>query len=114
MWLVNTGWTGGPYGVGTRMKIAYTRAMIRAALSGALDTSTYEKDARLQPRHPDELSRTCPPDVLNPRSTWANAADYDAQADQARAHVRRQLQDLRHATASSAEVTRRRTRAQCQ
>ena len=39
VWLVNTGWTGGPYGVGTRMKLAHTRAMVRAALAGALDAA---------------------------------------------------------------------------
>jgi phosphoenolpyruvate carboxykinase (ATP) len=79
VWLVNTGWTGGPHGVGTRMKIAYTRAMIRAALSGQLDTVGYQ-------RHPVfniEVPTSCPevPNaVLDPRGTWADTAAYDAQA----------------------------------
>jgi phosphoenolpyruvate carboxykinase (ATP) len=79
VWLVNTGWTGGPYGVGSRMKIAYTRAMITAALTGQLDTVAFE-------RHPIfnlEMPTACPgvPDsVLNPRNTWPDAAQYDEQA----------------------------------
>jgi phosphoenolpyruvate carboxykinase (ATP) len=79
VWLVNTGWTGGPYGVGSRMKIAYTRAMIRAALSGKLDHVGYQ-------RHPVfniEMPTTCvdvPGAVLDPRSTWADKAAYDQQA----------------------------------
>jgi phosphoenolpyruvate carboxykinase (ATP) len=79
VWLVNTGWTGGPYGVGTRMKIAYTRAMIRAALSGALDALVYH-------RHPVfnvDVPTSCPgvPDaVLDPRGTWDDKDAYDAQA----------------------------------
>ena len=79
VWLVNTGWTGGPYGVGTRMKIAYTRAMIRAALSGALDAVAYEKD----PVFNLDIPTSCPDvpaDVLKPRTTWADGAAYDAQA----------------------------------
>ena len=79
VWLVNTGWTGGPYGTGRRMKIAHTRAMIAAALSGALDSVKYEKD----PVFNLEVPTTCPhvpADVLKPRTTWPNAADYDAQA----------------------------------
>jgi phosphoenolpyruvate carboxykinase (ATP) len=65
VWLLNTGWTGGPYGVGTRMKIAYTRAMIRAALSGALDAASYQKDAVFNL----DIPLSCPgvpPEVLNP------------------------------------------------
>ena len=79
VWLINTGWTGGPYGVGARMKIAYTRAIIRAALSGALDQVGYERD----PVFNLEIPTSCPgvpADVLKPRTTWASAADYDRQA----------------------------------
>ena len=79
VWLVNTGWTGGPYGVGQRMKIGYTRAMIRAALSGALDTMSYETD----PIFNLDIPVSCPDvpsGVLRPRSTWADGAAYDAAA----------------------------------
>ena len=79
MWLVNTGWTGGPYGVGKRMKISYTRAMIRAALAGALDAVGYQKD----PVFNLDIPTSCPgvpADVLNPRATWSDAAAYDEQA----------------------------------
>jgi phosphoenolpyruvate carboxykinase (ATP) len=79
VWLVNTGWTGGPYGTGRRMKIAYTRAMIRAALSGALDTVAYERD----PVFNIDVPASCPDvpaDVLKPRQTWSQAAAYDEQA----------------------------------
>ena len=79
VWLVNTGWTGGPYGVGKRMKIGYTRAMITAALSGALDSVAYEKD----PIFNLDIPASCPgvpPAVLKPRNTWADGAGYDQQA----------------------------------
>ncbi len=79
VWLINTGWSGGPYGEGQRMKIAYTRAMIRAALSGALDHVAYQKD----PVFNLDIPASCPgvpSDVLTPRATWANGAAYDAQA----------------------------------
>jgi phosphoenolpyruvate carboxykinase (ATP) len=79
VWLVNTGWTGGPHGVGSRMKIAHTRAMITAALSGALDAVAYDRD----PIFNLDVPSTCPgvpPAVLKPRSTWKDQAAYDAQA----------------------------------
>ncbi|OFV90636.1 MAG: phosphoenolpyruvate carboxykinase (ATP) [Acidobacteria bacterium RIFCSPLOWO2_12_FULL_65_11] len=79
VWLVNTGWTGGPYGTGRRMKIAHTRAMIRAALSGALDTVAYERDKAFNVDVPTSCPDV-PPDVLKPRNTWSNAAQYDEQA----------------------------------
>ena len=79
VWLVNTGWTGGPYGVGTRMKIAYTRAMINAALFGALDGVGYDRD----PIFNLDVPSSCPgvpSEVLTPRNTWADKAAYDDQA----------------------------------
>ena len=80
VWLVNTGWTGGPYGTGSRMKIAHTRAMIRAALAGKLDGVSYERD----PIFGLEVPTACPEvpaDVLVPRRTWSDPAGYDAQAN---------------------------------
>jgi phosphoenolpyruvate carboxykinase (ATP) len=79
VWLVNTGWTGGPYGEGSRMKIAYTRAMITAALEGQLDAVAY----KTHPIFNLDVPVSCPgvPDaVLDPRGTWPDAAKYDAQA----------------------------------
>src|SRR5437762_2470888 len=79
VWLLNTGWTGGGYGTGQRMKIAHTRAMIRAALSGALDTVAYERDDRFNLEVPTSCPDV-PAGVLKPRSTWSDGAAYDAQA----------------------------------
>jgi phosphoenolpyruvate carboxykinase (ATP) len=79
VWLLNTGWTGGPYGVGSRMKIGLTRAMIRAALSGQLDSAACELD----PVFNLEVPLACPgvpSEVLKPRATWAKAEEYDRQA----------------------------------
>jgi phosphoenolpyruvate carboxykinase (ATP) len=78
-WLVNTGWTGGPYGVGSRIKIKYTRAMVDALLNGNLDDVDYDSD----PVFGVLIPRSCPgvpPEVLQPRSTWPDPEDYDAQA----------------------------------
>jgi phosphoenolpyruvate carboxykinase (ATP) len=79
VWLVNTGWTGGAYGVGKRMGITHTRAMIAAALGGRLDQVSYRND----PVFNLDVPATCPgvPDaVLDPRSTWPNPQAYDEQA----------------------------------
>ena len=79
VWLVNTGWTGGPYGVGSRMKIAYTRAMITAALTGQLDEVSYQT----HPIFNLDVPASCPgvPEgVLDPRGTWPDQAKYDEQA----------------------------------
>ena len=79
-WLINTGWSGGAYGVGQRMKIRYTRAMLNAALDGELDDVVYVTDGRFG----FEVPTSCPgvpEDVLQPRGTWADGATYDATAD---------------------------------
>jgi phosphoenolpyruvate carboxykinase (ATP) len=79
VWLVNTGWTGGPYGVGSRMKLGYTRAMVRAALAGQLDDVEYLTDPNFGFDVPSSVPGV-PSDVLQPRETWSDHAAYDAQA----------------------------------
>ena len=79
VWLVNTGWTGGPYGTGSRMKLSLTRAMLRAALSGALDSGRFTKDPVFGFEVPGSVPDV-PNNVLSPRSTWADPAAYDLQA----------------------------------
>jgi len=79
VWLVNTGWTGGPHGVGSRMKLKYTRAIIDAIHSGALDSVATVEDAVFGFRIPTECPGV-PTDVLAPRNTWTNKAAYDNQA----------------------------------
>jgi phosphoenolpyruvate carboxykinase (ATP) len=80
VWLVNTGWTGGPYGTGHRMNLAHTRAMLRAALAGRLVSAAYTPDPVFGVLVPDAVPGV-PSDVLQPRRTWADPAAYDAQAD---------------------------------
>jgi phosphoenolpyruvate carboxykinase (ATP) len=78
-WLVNTGWSGGGYGVGKRLKISFTRAMVRAALSGVLDDVPTVTDPIFGVGIPKAVPDV-PEDVLTPRRTWADGAAYDAQA----------------------------------
>ena len=79
VWLLNTGWTGGPYGVGSRHRIAHTRAMVRAALSGQLDGVSTWTDPVFGLAVPTAIEGV-PSNVLRPRDTWADGAAYDAQA----------------------------------
>jgi phosphoenolpyruvate carboxykinase (ATP) len=79
VWMINTGWSGGPYGTGKRMNLNYTRAMIAAALDGRLDEAEY----MVHPVFGMLMPLQCPgvPDnILNPRSTWANGDAYDVAA----------------------------------
>jgi phosphoenolpyruvate carboxykinase (ATP) len=79
VWLVNTGWTGGAYGVGTRMKLAYTRAMVRAVLAGKLATSPLKVDPVFGLAVPQGIEGV-PAEVLDARESWKDVAAYDAQA----------------------------------
>jgi phosphoenolpyruvate carboxykinase (ATP) len=78
-WLVNTGWSGGPYGVGERMKIAYTRAMINAALNSQLGDVEYVVDPIFGVQVPTSCPNV-PGEVLIPRNTWRDSQAYDEQA----------------------------------
>jgi phosphoenolpyruvate carboxykinase (ATP) len=78
-WLVNTGWTGGAYGTGSRMPIKATRALLAAALDGSLANGKFRKDKNFGFEVP--VSVTGVPDILlDPRRTWDDSADYDRQA----------------------------------
>ena len=79
VWLVNTGWTGGPYGTGERMKLSYTRAMVRAALAGQLDEVEMATAPFFNLQIPTDVPGV-PAQVLNPRDTWPDADAYDAKA----------------------------------
>src|SRR5256886_9184893 len=78
-WLVNTGWTGGPYGAGQRMRLAHTRAMVRAALAGTLDRIPTTPDPVFGLEVPLQVPGV-PGEMLLPRGTWSDPAGYDAQA----------------------------------
>ena len=78
-WLINTGWTGGPYGVGKRMDIAYSRAVVGAALSGALENVEYRPDPVFGVKVPESCPGV-PANVLRPRETWNDKDAYDEQA----------------------------------
>jgi len=80
-WLVNTGWSGGPYGVGQRMKLPYTRAMIKAALSGQLTGVEYAADPVFKVAVPKHVPGV-PDAVLDTRSTWSDPKAYDAKAQE--------------------------------
>ncbi len=80
VWLVNTGWTGGGFGVGKRMKLAHTRAMVQALLSGDLQKAPLTTDPIFGLSVPQQIPNV-PADVLNPRNTWPDKAAYDAQAN---------------------------------
>jgi phosphoenolpyruvate carboxykinase (ATP) len=78
-WLVNTGWTGGAYGVGHRMNLKHTRAMIRAALAGELDKVPTRSEPVFELAVPQHVPGV-PDELLDPRKTWKDPAAYDAQA----------------------------------
>ncbi len=79
VWMINTGWSGGPYGIGNRMKLGYTRAMITASLKGELDHVGYEPHPVFGMLMPDSCPGV-PSEILNPRSTWADKVAYDSKS----------------------------------
>lgn len=79
VWLINTGWSGGPYGVGQRMKLALTRAIVRAVLNGTLQEVAVERDPIFGLYVPVACPHV-PPEVLNPRQSWSDPQAYDHQA----------------------------------
>ena len=93
VWLVNTGWTAGPYGVGERIAIPHTRAMIDALLRGAIDESegALQVDPIFGLRVPRSVDGV-PDALLQPRSTWSDASAYDAQAKRLAEMFRRNFQ----------------------
>ncbi|MCX7993796.1 MAG: phosphoenolpyruvate carboxykinase (ATP) [Fimbriimonadales bacterium] len=93
-WLINTGWTGGAYGVGHRIPIRYTRAMIRAVLNGALEQSAYRTDPIFGLETPVSVPNV-PDDLLTPRETWNDRAAYEAQARQLAERMQQQLKKVR-------------------
>ena len=80
VYLVNTGWTGGPYGVGERMKLAYTRKMVEACQTGIVDDCEFVHDERFNLEVPTECPGV-PSELLDPKSTWADPEAYDETAD---------------------------------
>jgi phosphoenolpyruvate carboxykinase (ATP) len=79
VWLINTGWSGGSYGVGKRMKLSYTRAMITAALNGELDAVSYEAHPVFGMMMPTSCPNV-PAELLNPKNTWEDKNAYDEKA----------------------------------
>lgn len=79
LWMINTGWTSGPYGVGSRIRIPHTRAMLNAALEGDLDDATYTTDPVFGLSIPSAVPGV-PTELLTPRGTWQDQQAYDAQA----------------------------------
>ena len=79
VFLINTGWSGGPYGVGSRMKLSYTRAMVTAAIEGKLDNVSYELDPIFNIYVPAECPDV-PPELLKPIHTWQDKEAYQSKA----------------------------------
>lgn len=94
VWLVNTGWTGGGYGVGSRMELSYTRRMVNAIINGELDNVEFEEELFFGLMIPTSVPDV-PRDILNPRLTWADKAAYDVQATKLAAMFRKNFDKFR-------------------
>lgn len=87
VWLLNTGWTGGPYGTGQRFSLKYTRAFVTAILNGTLKNAKFTPDPVFGLPLPDKVEGV-PSEVLNPRNTWKDGAAYDTKAKELAAKFR--------------------------
>jgi phosphoenolpyruvate carboxykinase (ATP) len=101
VWLINTGWSGGSFGVGSRMKLSYTRSMITAALTGKLDNVKCETLPIFGLQIPTECPDV-PADILNPRKTWADKDAYDATANKLAASFNKNFEQ--YASAANEEI----------
>jgi phosphoenolpyruvate carboxykinase (ATP) len=101
-WLVNTGWSGGPAGVGSRMKISITRALLTAALEGKLEKARFSSDPVFKILVPDACQGV-PSEVLIPRNTWADQPAYDKKARELAAMFSRNFEQY-HSFASPAVI----------
>ena len=79
VWLVNTGWSGGPYGIGKRMKLSYTRTMVDAILDGKLANVKFTPDPIFKVGVPDKVEGV-PSELLTPKNTWPDKSAYDEKA----------------------------------
>jgi phosphoenolpyruvate carboxykinase (ATP) len=100
-WLVNTGWTGGPYGVGSRMRIEVTRAVLNAALTGSITNIEFDEDPYFGFRVPKGVPGV-PREILSPRQTWHDPTSYDQQANRLAGMFRENFKQF--ADGTSAEV----------
>ncbi|MFT6982337.1 MAG: phosphoenolpyruvate carboxykinase (ATP) [Crocinitomicaceae bacterium] len=80
VWLINTGWSGGSYGTGERMKLKYTRAMITAAMTGQLDNVEFKNQPIFELAMPTSCEGV-PSEILNPKDTWADKSKFDEVAN---------------------------------
>jgi len=100
VWMLNTGWVGGPYGIGERMSIAHTRAIVHAVLQGKLRGVPTHEDPVFHLQIPDHVPHV-PREVLDPRTGWPDPADYDRQAEKLRWMFEQNIQKI----GSSASTT---------
>ncbi|AFL99453.1 ATP-dependent phosphoenolpyruvate carboxykinase [Desulfitobacterium dehalogenans ATCC 51507] len=98
VYLVNTGWSGGTYGVGKRINLRYTRAMITAALNGTLEQAEFTADPNFGILVPDQVEGV-PREVLNPRMTWQNKEAYDVNAKELAQRFRKNFEQFAQAAA---------------
>src|SRR5258708_35487357 len=101
VWMLNTGWVGGPYGVGQRMSIAHTRAIVRAVVQGRLHGVATHTDPVFGLQIPDQVPDV-PTEVLDPRATGTDPAAYDRQAKKLRAMSKENIDAIGKGAATSA------------